>query len=56
MPANEDVPTCGSVLDWDEGEYWGYCQLPEEHEGHHHDGTFCYDDEMDEVAGCIEQH
>ncbi len=52
----DDQPTCGAMACWWDGEYEGHCELPAQHPGHHWDGLSCYDDDMDEVTGCIEEH
>lgn len=37
--------TCGEFVSWYNGEYEGYCELPDQHEGDHFDGMSWYDDD-----------
>lgn len=36
---------CGKFVSWWEGEYEGFCERAEGHEGHHFDGLSWYDDD-----------
>ncbi len=40
---------CGYSVSWWDGEYESTCQLPEGHQGPHHFGMSCFDDDSQEV-------
>lgn len=38
---------CNAFVDWWDGEYEGYCELPKGHEGDHFDGLSWFNEDRD---------